>query len=214
MRNGFVRKKGSPVEVFCTNPKDFCNIPSFSQGLYIRTHFHAVFPVHTRMIDARACGSKPPERYALRTIPPTSLRSWAPPAHGAAGGYAVRRLAAIRRRSLSCLYLPYVSPPASLHLCTRKCLRARFPAKVPTWIHEIALAFAYDRAGWVRECRALVGNGMTSFCARRRRLSAWRAVGGGKGRKREEKGGKGLLKNLWKSYENQNFIATFAVRKN
>ena len=30
-------------------------------------------------------------------IPPTSLRSRAPPAHGAAGGYAVRRLAAIRR---------------------------------------------------------------------------------------------------------------------
>jgi hypothetical protein len=24
----------------------------------------------------------------------------------------------------------------------------------------------------------------------------------------------GLLKNLWKSYENQNIIATFAVRKN
>ena len=37
-------------------------------------------------------------QYALRAIPPTSLRSWAPPAHGAAGGYAARRLTAIRLR--------------------------------------------------------------------------------------------------------------------
>ena len=34
------------------------------------------------------------------------------------------------------------------------------------------------------------------------------------GRGGVEKGRKGLLKNLWKSYENQNIIATFAVRKN
>jgi hypothetical protein len=54
-------------------------------------------------------------------IPPTSLRSRAPPAHGAAGGYAVRRLAAIRR------FRSRISPTSFLR--EKTCSFARIAAR-------------------------------------------------------------------------------------
>ena len=75
-------------------------------------------------------------------IPPTALRLWAPPAHEAAGGYAVRSPCAIRLRSrasiplgvMSCRVSAQVLPPAVSLISVPP--NAVFPAPSPTGYHR------------------------------------------------------------------------------